>query len=84
MFLYWGRRLFAAPLPTVTTPIPPALGGVLLIAGTVAIAGALTEIAILGFAPDGRFPVATAAWFIAGAALIALAPPLRNTPPHRV
>jgi hypothetical protein len=84
MFLYWGRRLFAAPLPTVTAPIPRALGAVLLIAGTVAIAGALTEIAILGFAPNGRFPVATAAWFIAGAALIALAPPLRSTPPHRV
>ena len=84
MFLYWGRRFFAAPLPTVTTPAPPALSAVLLIVGTVAIAAALTEIAILGFAPDGRFPVATAAWFIMGAALIALAPSLRSTPPRRV
>ncbi len=84
MFLYWGRRLFAAPLPTVTMPVPSALSAVLLIAGTVAIAGALTEIAILGFAPDGRFPVATAAWFIGGTALIALAPSLRSTPRHRV
>lgn len=84
MFLYWGRRLFAAPLPMVTTPVPSALSAVLLIAGTVAIAGALTEIAILGFAPDGRFPVATAAWFIGGTALIALAPSLRSTPRRRV
>ena len=84
VFLYWGRKLFAAPVPTVTTPVPPALSAVLLIVGTVAIAAALTEIAILGFAPDGRFPVATAAWFIMGAALIALAPSLRSTPPRRV
>lgn len=83
VFLYWGRGLFAAPLPTVTTPIPPPLTAVLLIAGTIAIAATLTEIAILGFAPDGRFPVATAAWFIVGAALIALAPPLRSTPRRR-
>jgi hypothetical protein len=84
VFLYWGRGLFAAPLPTLRTPIPPALSAVLLIAGTISIAAALTEIAILGFAPSGRFPVATAAWFIVGAALIALAPSLRSTPPHRV
>lgn len=84
VFLYWGRGLFAAPLPTVTTPIPPVLSAVLLIVGTVAIAAALTEIAILGFAPSGRFPTATAAWFIAGAVLIALAPSLRSTPPRRV
>jgi fucose 4-O-acetylase-like acetyltransferase len=83
VFLYQGRRLFAAPLPTVTTPIPPALSAVLLIAGTIAIAAALTEIAILGFAPNGRFPIATAAWFIVGAALIALAPSLRSTPRRR-
>ena len=84
IFLYWGRKLFAAPLPTVTTPLPPGLSAVPLIAGTVAIAGALTEIAVLGFAPDGRFPVATAAWFIVGAGLIALAPSLRSTPRRRV
>ena len=84
MFLYWGRKLFAAPVPTVTTPVPPALSAVLLIVGTVAIAASLTEIAILGFAPNGRFPVATAAWFMAGTALIALAPSLRSTPPRRV
>ncbi|WP_243071277.1 acyltransferase family protein [Candidatus Mycolicibacterium alkanivorans] len=80
MFLYWGRRLFAAPLPTVTTPIPAALTGVMLIAGTVAVAAALTEIAILGFAPGGRFPVATAGWFVVGAALIAAAPPFTSVP----
>jgi hypothetical protein len=84
VFLYWGRRLFAAPLPTLTTPIPTALSAVLLIVGTVAIAATLTEIAILGFAPNGRLPIATATWFIAGSALIALAPSLRSTPPQRV
>jgi Acyltransferase family len=80
VFLYWGRGFFAAPLPTLTTPIPPALGAVLLIVGTVATAATLTEIAILGFAPDGRFPLATAAWFIVGTFLIALAPSLSKSP----
>ncbi len=84
VFLYWGRSFFAAPLPIVPTPIPRAPGAVLLIVGTVAVAAALTEIAILGFAPNGRFPVATAVWFIAGATLIALAPSLTDKPPHQV
>ena len=68
----------------MTTPLPRALTGVLLILGTVAIAAALTEIAIFGFAPNGYFPVTRAAWFIVGTALIALAPSLRSTPPSRV
>ncbi|HTY29711.1 MAG TPA: acyltransferase family protein, partial [Mycobacterium sp.] len=57
MFLYWGRKLFAAPLPTLRTPLPEPVTLVALFAGTVALAAALTEIAIVGFAPDGRFPL---------------------------
>lgn len=80
MFLYWGRRLFAAPLPTLPTPLPAPLTLVLLFAGTLAVAASLTEMAILGFAPDGRFPVATAALFVVGSTLISLAPRVSDRP----
>ena len=72
--LWWGRRLFSAPLPTVAVPIPPWAGEVLLFAGTVAIAVTMSVFAALGFAPDGHFPVATSVGFLVGVALVALAP----------
>ncbi len=72
--LWWGRRLFSAPLPTVALALPPRLAEVLLFAGTFALAVTLTVFASLGFAPGGRFPLATTAGFILGVALVALAP----------
>ncbi|SBS77620.1 Acyltransferase 3 [uncultured Mycobacterium sp.] len=72
--LWWGRRLFSAPLPTVAVPIPPWAAEVLLFAGTVAIAVTMSVFAALGFAPDGHFPVATSVGFFVGVALVALAP----------
>jgi surface polysaccharide O-acyltransferase-like enzyme len=72
--LWWGRRLFSAPLPTIAVPIPPRLGEVLLFAGTVAIAITMSVFAALGFAPDGRFPVAASVGFFVGVVLVALAP----------
>ncbi|WP_179471447.1 acyltransferase family protein [Mycolicibacterium vinylchloridicum] len=74
VFLWWGRRLFSAALPTIAVPIPPRLGEVLLFAGTLAIAVTMSVFAALGFAPDGRFPVAASIGFAVGVALVALAP----------
>ncbi|WP_286171851.1 acyltransferase family protein [Mycobacterium sp. BK086] len=74
VFLWWGRRLFSAPLPTVAVPIPPRLGEVLLFAGTLAIAVTMSVFAALGFAPHGRFPVTTTVGFAVGIVLVALAP----------
>jgi hypothetical protein len=72
--LWWGRRLFSAALPTIAVPIPPLLGEVLLFAGTLAIAVTMSVFAALGFAPDGRFPVAAGIGFAVGVVLVALAP----------
>jgi len=74
VLLWWGRKLFSAPLPTVAVPIPPRLGEVLLFAGTLAIAVTMSVFAALGFAPDGRLPVAAGIGFFVGIALVALAP----------
>ncbi|WP_167098866.1 acyltransferase [Mycobacterium sp. DL592] len=83
VLLWRGRAFFAAPLPSVTVPIPAPLGAALMAAGTLAIAAALTKISIGGFAPDGRVPVGTAAWFAAGLVLVALTPSVSDTPRRR-
>ena len=72
--LWWGRALFAAPLPTVAVPIPPRWGEPLVLAGTAVAAGSLSWFAALGFAPQGEFPIAAGAWFLAGLVLVAVAP----------
>ncbi|MCV7180293.1 acyltransferase family protein [Mycolicibacterium sphagni] len=72
--LWWGRRLFSAPLPTITVGVPPWLGEALLFAGTVTVAVTISVFAVVGFAPDGRFPVAASVGFAVGVALVALAP----------
>ncbi|WP_369802943.1 acyltransferase family protein [Mycobacterium sp. EPa45] len=74
VLLWWGRRLFSAPLPTFGVAIPPSLGEVLLFAGTITIAATITVFATLGFAPAGRVPVAASVGFAVGVALVALAP----------
>lgn len=74
LLLWRGRAFFAAPVPAVGVPVPPWAGWVLMGTGTLAVAAALTKIAIDGFAPGGQLPIATAGWFAAGVALIALTP----------
>lgn len=78
MLLWWGRRLFSAPLPTVPVTVPSWVGEVLLFVGTVTIAVTITVFASLGFAPDGRFPLAVSLGFAAGVALVALTPVSRR------
>lgn len=74
VLLWWGRALFAAPLPTVRVPIPPRWGEPLVLGGTALAAGSLSWFAALGFAPNGDVPVATAVCFLAGLMLVAVAP----------
>jgi hypothetical protein len=82
VLLWWGRALFAAPLPTVRVPVSPRWSEPLLLVGAALAAVALSQLAALGFAPQGDFPVATAACFVVGIALVAAAP--RDSGPAEV
>ncbi len=72
--LWWGRRVFAAPMPSFVVQIPNVVAEALLYVGTAACALALGLLSANGFAPGGRFPVSTAALFCAGALLVAARP----------
>ena len=69
--LWWGRRLFAAPLPALTVR-----GGrwaePIMVAGASMAAYGLAFFAAEGFAPYGHFPRLTAAIFVVGVLLVAL------------
>jgi ABC-type multidrug transport system permease subunit len=71
--LWWGRRLFAAPLPALNVR-----GGrwaePIMVAGASMAAYGLAFFAAEGFAPYGRFPRLTAAIFVVGVLLVALSP----------
>ncbi len=79
--LWWGRAVFAAPVPGVAVPIPDPVGTAGLYLGTAAAAVALGMLAAGGFAPDGRFPVVTAALFLGGLLLVAIRPRSRIKDP---
>lgn len=72
--LWWQRRVFAAPLPSVVMPVPKVVAEALLYVGTAACALALGLLSAGGFAPGGRFPVPTAVLLCAGALLVAVRP----------
>jgi hypothetical protein len=73
--LLWSlRRVFAAPLPMLGMPLPERWGEVSMLAGAALAAVGLHFFAFGGFAPDGRFPWATAAVFAGGVLLVALRP----------
>ncbi|WP_428363419.1 acyltransferase family protein [Mycolicibacterium sp.] len=72
--LYWQRRVFAAPIPTVPVPLPAALTEALLYVGTAACAVALSLLSAGGFAPEGRLPVLAIMLFAGGALLVAARP----------
>jgi hypothetical protein len=71
--LWWGQKLFAAPLPALTVR-----GGrwsePIMLAGASMAAYGLAFLAAEGFAPYGRFPWMTAAIFTAGVLLVSLCP----------
>lgn len=74
VLLWWGRRLFAAPLPTFGIPLPDRWGEPVMLAGAAMAAYGLHVFAYGGFAPDGRFPWVTALIFTVGVVLVALHP----------
>ncbi len=74
VLLWWGRRLFAAPLPTFGIPLADRWGEPFMLAGAAMAAYGLAFVAAQGFAPDGHFPWATAAVFAVGVLLVALRP----------
>jgi hypothetical protein len=74
VLLWWGRRLFAAPLPTVGIRSARRLGEVFMLAGAAMAAAGLHFFAYAGFAPDGQFPWVSAAVFTVGVLLVALRP----------
>jgi hypothetical protein len=74
VLLWWGRRLFAAPLPTFGIPLPDRWAEPLMLAGAAMAAYGLAFVAAEGFAPDGHFPWVTALIFAVGVTLVAFRP----------
>lgn len=72
--LWWGRRVFAAPLPNFELPLAARWTEPIMSIGTAAAAYALAFLAALGFAPDGHLPVLTVLVFASGLTLMALRP----------
>jgi hypothetical protein len=72
--LWWGRRLFAAPLPMLRVPLTDRSGEVTMLVGAAMVASALHFFAYGGFAPDGHFPWVTGGVFAVGVLLVALRP----------
>jgi fucose 4-O-acetylase-like acetyltransferase len=76
VLLWWGRRLFAAPLPGLNVLVGRGAGPVML-AGTAMASYGLAYLAAQGFAPYGHYPWLTAVIFGVGVLLVALCSPGR-------
>jgi hypothetical protein len=74
MLLWWLRRLFAAPLPTIGMPLTERWAEPVMLCGAAMAAYGLAFLAAQGFAPDGHFPWVTAVVFAVGVVLVALRP----------
>jgi surface polysaccharide O-acyltransferase-like enzyme len=74
VLLWWGRRVFAAPLPTLGIPLAERWGEPVMLAGAAMAAYGLAFVAAEGFAPNGRLPWVTALVFAVGVMLVALRP----------
>jgi len=74
VLLWWGRRLFAAPLPLLGIPLTERWGEPVMLAGAAMATYGLAFVAAEGFAPDGHFRWVTALVFAAGVVLVALRP----------
>jgi hypothetical protein len=69
--LWWGRRLFAAPLPSLDVLKFGWAEAVMLVGASMA-AYALALLAAGGFAPDAHYPWLTATTYAVGVLLVAL------------
>ena len=74
VLLWWGRRLFAAPLPLLGMPLTQRWAEPAMLAGAAMAAYGLSMTAAAGFAPDGHLSWWTAVVFAAGVLLAALRP----------
>ncbi|WP_025737240.1 acyltransferase family protein [Mycobacterium genavense] len=72
--LWWGRRVFAAPLPLLGIPLPQRWAEPVMLLGAVMAAYGLHSVAAVGFAPDGRLSWPTTVVFAVGVLLVALRP----------
>ncbi|KZS83208.1 MULTISPECIES: acyltransferase family protein [Mycobacterium] len=72
--LWWLRRFFAAPLPTIRIPLPQRWAEPSMLAGAMMAAAFLWVVAAAGFAPDGKYPWITALVFVLGLTLVACRP----------
>lgn len=78
LLLWWQRRVFAVPLPTIGLPLGDRFAEAIMLTGAVLAAAGLHLLAQGGFAPNGRFSWPAAALFVAGVVLVAVRP---RTPP---
>jgi surface polysaccharide O-acyltransferase-like enzyme len=74
VLLYWGRRIFAAPLGMLGTPLTDRWAEPIMLAGAATAAYGLAFLAAEGFAPDAHFPWLTGLIFAVGVLLVALRP----------
>jgi surface polysaccharide O-acyltransferase-like enzyme len=74
VLLWWGRRVFAAPLPLIGIALTERWGEPIMLAGAAMAAYGLALVAAEGFAPDGHYPWQTALVFAVGVTLVALRP----------
>jgi surface polysaccharide O-acyltransferase-like enzyme len=78
VLLWFGRRVFAAPLPLVGIPVMERWGEPAMLAGAAMAAYALSVVAAEGFAPDGHLSWLITLIFAAGVLLVALRPTARS------
>lgn len=71
VLLYWGRRVFAAPLAMLKTPLRDRWTEPIMLAGAAMAAYGLAFVAAGGFAPHGHFPWLTGLIFAVGVLLVA-------------
>jgi peptidoglycan/LPS O-acetylase OafA/YrhL len=74
VLLWWGRRVFAAPLPMLGVPLSDRWTEPVILIGAAMAAFGLSFLAADGFAPDGHFGWMIALIFAIGTLLVALRP----------
>lgn len=72
--LWFGRSVFARPLPNLVVALPIRLSEGVQVVGTAMAVCALWRFAGDGFAPTGHFPMVNALIYAAGVALVCLGP----------
>lgn len=74
VMLWWGRRVFATPLPLVGAPLTDRWAEPVTLTGGAMAAYGLAFFAAAGFAPAGRFSWVAALFFTVGVVLVAFRP----------